>query len=618
MSNDKPKSQPWSWIPSLYFAEGIPYVVVMTVAVVLYKRMGISNTDIALYTSWLYLPWVIKPLWSPFVDLMRTKRFWILAMQLLIGAGLAGVAFTIPVPNFFQWTLALFWLMAFSSATHDIAADGFYMLGLSEQHQAFFVGIRSTFYRFAMIAGQGLLIMLAGTLERSTGPEVARLEVTAKAGLSATALGNPQSFDVALEGERVQFEKSVLELPLGAADPESVRQLLKRVKTWNQEHGFIPKPIKKKPEPKKGKQEAGFWQSKVSGPLGKWIKESFGEERKAVEKLNGAVAVVELRLSKPELAAEGASLTIERSSGNKNLKLVSSDTLRITPENVGSSALVAVQIDPRQKLPISASFEARAGNIPLAWSITFFVLAGLFLSLFVWHRFAIPKSAADRPTRREEGGSILREFWGTFASFFKRRDIVMVLAFLLFYRFGEAQLVKLAAPFLLDSRDVGGLGLSTGEVGFAYGTVGVLALTVGGILGGLLVSKHGLKRWLLPMVVAINLPNAVYILLAATQTESFFLVNLCIAVEQFGYGFGFTAYMMYMILVAQGPQKTAHFAITTGFMALGMMIPGMFSGWLQEALGYHNFFVWVLIATIPAFIIAALVKIDPSFGRKEA
>ena len=330
------------------------------------------------------------------------------------------------------------------------------------------------------------------------------------------------------------------------------------------------------------------------------------------------IAVVELRLSKPELAAEGTTVTIERTSGNKNLKLVSADTLRITPENVGKSALVAVQIDPRQKLPTDASFEARAGNIPFAWSITFFVLAGLFLTLFVWHRFAIPKSAADKPSRRDEGGSILGEFWGTFASFFKRRDILMVLAFLLLYRFGEAQLVKLAAPFLLDGREVGGLGLSTGEVGFAYGTVGVLSLTIGGILGGLLVSKHGLKRWLLPMVAAINLPNAVYIFLAATQTESFVLVNTCIAVEQFGYGFGFTAYMMYMILVAQGPQKTAHFAITTGFMALGMMIPGMFSGWLQEALGYHNFFVWVLIATIPGFLIAALVKIDPSFGRKEA
>ena len=165
----KTKRNPWSWIPTLYFAEGIPYVIVMTVSVIMYKRMGISNTDIALYTSWLYLPWVIKPLWSPVVDILRTKRFWIITMQLFIGAGLAGVAFTIPVSNFFQYTLAFFWLLAFSSATHDIAADGFYMLGLSEHQQAFFVGIRSTFYRVAMITGQGLLIIVAGYLESSTG-----------------------------------------------------------------------------------------------------------------------------------------------------------------------------------------------------------------------------------------------------------------------------------------------------------------------------------------------------------------------------------------------------------------------------------------------------------------
>ena len=162
------KENPWKWVPSLYFAEGLPYVIVMTLSVVMYKRMGMSNTDIALYTSWLNLPWVIKPLWSPFVDLVKTKRFWIITMQLLIGAGLAGVAFTIPSPHFFQTTLAVFWLIAFSSATHDIAADGFYMLGLSTHQQAFFVGIRSTFYRIATIVGQGLLIMLAGHFERVT------------------------------------------------------------------------------------------------------------------------------------------------------------------------------------------------------------------------------------------------------------------------------------------------------------------------------------------------------------------------------------------------------------------------------------------------------------------
>src|SRR6266568_4660684 len=173
---------PWSWIPTLYLAEGLPYVVVMTVSVIMYKGMGISNADIALYTSWLYLPWVIKPLWSPVVDILKTRRVWIWVMQLIIGAGLAGVALTIPASNFFQYTLAFLWLLAFSSATHDIAADGFYMLATTPSEQAFFVGIRSTFYRISMISGQGLLVILAGVIQSNTGLPRVDLRVEAKQG----------------------------------------------------------------------------------------------------------------------------------------------------------------------------------------------------------------------------------------------------------------------------------------------------------------------------------------------------------------------------------------------------------------------------------------------------
>jgi len=448
--NDSPKNtssdditgaaRPWSWIPSLYFAEGLPYVIVMTVSVIMYKRLGLSNTDIALYTSWLYLPWIIKPLWSPFIDLFGTRRSWIVAMQLLIGAGLAGIALAIPTSNSFQYSLAFMWLLAFSSATHDIAADGFYMLGLSKHQQAWFVGIRSTFYRVAMIAGQGLLVMLAGYLENSTTL--------------------PAVFD--------EFS-----------------------------------------------------------------------------------------------AATGA------------------------------------------------------GSVPLAWSLTFLVACGVFVMLVAWHWRSLPRPASDIPQVRTSAAEFMRAFVATFTSFFRKKHIGIVLGFLLLFRFSEAQLVKMAAPFLLDTDEVGGLGLSTTQVGFAYGTVGLLMLTIGGITGGLLAARHGLKFWLLWMVLAINLPNAVYIFLSFWQPDSFLIVNAAIGVEQFGYGFGFTAYTLYMIYVSQGPQSTAHFAICTGFMALGMMIPGMFSGWLQEAVGYRYFFVWVLLATIPSFIFTILVPLDAGFGRME-
>ncbi len=432
---------PWSWIPSLYFASGLPYVVVMTVSVIMYKRMGISNTDIALYTSWLYLPWVIKPFWSPFVDIIKTKRSWIVAMQLLIGAGLGGVALTLPAHDFFRLSLAFLWLLAFSSATHDIAADGFYMLGLSKHDQTWFVGIRSTFYRLAMIAGQGLLIMLAGLMERTM-------------------------------------------------------------------------------------QSAG---------------------------------------SASETLAGGSP-------------------------------------DP---------------GIALAWAITFYIMAGLFVAFFAWHRFVLPRPEKDVATLHETFADIMRDFLRTFAAFFNKPKIGLILAFLLLFRFAEAQLAKIAAPFLLDSAEVGGLALSTGQVGFAYGTIGVIMLTLGGLLGGFLAARNGLKYWLLWMVIAINLPNAVYIFLSTAMPESLLIINLAVGVEQFGYGFGFAAYMLYMLYISHGAHQTAHYAICTGFMALGMMIPGMFSGWLQELIGYQYFFIWVLLATLPSFVVTLLIPLDRSFGRKE-
>ena len=416
--NMKNKKNPWSWIPTLYFAEGLPYVLVMTVSVIMYKNLGISNAEIAFYTSWLYLPWVIKPFWSPFVDLLKTKRWWITTMQLLIGAGLAGIAFFLPTTFFFQATLAVFWLMAFSSATHDIAADGFYMLALNESEQSLFVGIRNIFYRIATITGQGLLIVLAGMLEKWTG------------------------------------------------------------------------------------------------------------------------------------------------------------------------------------------------NIPYAWSLVFFVCAGLFIAIGLYHSYQLPKPTTDK-------GASLGSLGNLFKTFFQKKGIVLSLAFILLYRLGEAQLAKLASPFLLDNPEMGGLNLSTEQVGIVYGTIGVIALLTGGIIGGIVASKHGLKKWLWYMVAAMNVPNLVYVYLAFVQPENFWVISSCVAIEQLGYGFGFTAFMLYLIYVAQGPYQTAHYAICTGFMALGMMLPGMIAGWLQEMMGYNWFFVWVCLCTIPGIILAGFLPIPKDFGKKK-
>jgi PAT family beta-lactamase induction signal transducer AmpG len=395
----------------------------MTISVIMYKKLDVSNTDIALYTSWLYLPWVIKPFWSPFVDLLKTKRWWIYSMQLLTGAGMAGIAFTIPTHFFWQASLAFFWLMSFSSATHDIAADGFYMLGLPEKQQAFFIGIRNTFYRLAMITGQGLLVMLAGTLEAYT-------------------------------------------------------------------------------------------------------------------------------------------------------------------------------------------------DVAYSWSIVFLVLAAMFTTAFAWHRFILPLPEEDRQRSGITAGSILLEFGKTFAGFFRKEGIVPALLFMLTFRLGESQLVKLASPFLLDGREKGGLALSTAEVGFTYGTVGVLSLMLGGILGGIVISQAGgLRRWIWPMTLSLFVPNLAYLYMALALPSSLLVINACVGFEQFGYGFGFTAYTMYLMLFSDGASKTSHYAICTGFMALGMMLPGMVSGWIQEWIGYPSFFVWVIISSIPVFFVIPFLRLKSKPSR---
>lgn len=420
------KRNPWSWIPSLYVAEGLPYVAVMTISVIMYKRLGISNTDIAFYTGWLYLPWVIKPFWSPFVDLIRTKRWWTVTMQFLIAIAFACIAFSLPTSFFFQFTLAAFWLVAFTSATHDIAADGYYMHALDDHEQSLYVGIRSTFYRIATVAGQGLLVILAGFLE----------------------------------------EKS--------------------------------------------------------------------------------------------------------------------------------------------------------GNIPMAWMVTFGCLSVIFLLAALYHQYILPRPASDHAAVEVKASTVAKEFLETFKTFFTKRNAVVAILFMLLYRLPEAQLVKLITPFMLDPIDKGGLGLTTGEVGFVYGTVGIIGLTIGGILGGMAAAHGGLKRWLWPMVCAITLPDLVYVYLSYVQPSSMFVINACVFVEQFGYGFGFTAYMLYLIYFSEGAHKTAHYAICTGFMALGMMLPGMAAGWLQETIGYRHFFVWTILCCLVTFIITAFLKIDPQFGKKNS
>ncbi len=603
----------WYWVPSLYFAEGIPYVLVMTLSVIFYKRMGVSNSDIALYTSWLYLPWVIKPLWSPVVDILKTKRFWIVTMQLLIGAGLAGVAFTIPVPNFFQYTLAFFWLLAFSSATHDIAADGFYMLGLTKHNQAFFVGIRSTFYRFAMLTGQGLLVILAGYFEARTGLPPVHVKVETSTQAEKLEAFDPSGIPVYTDSDSMYFfSDTELEISTSNQDREQVNSILDSLENWNLKHGFY----EAEEEIAASTAEDTWWRRTVSLPVERFLRKHFNRELTVQEDFNtGNIGWTYFYLSKQPQEGESIILNFSFDKGDKSIELVKSYRMEFNSENWNTPAFAVFQLDPELDEHTTAGFQGLSGNIPFAWTLVFAIIALIFLLFFLYHRFILPRPAEDRPAASREH-SFLREFLVTFAEFFRKKEIAVILIFLLVYRLGESQLVKLASPFLLDSRELNGLGLTTGDLGLIYGTVGMLALSLGGIIGGIAASRKGLKYWLWWMVAAMNLPNLVYVFLSFTMPSSLYVVGASVAVEQFGYGFGFTAYMLYMIYVSEGKHKTAHFAITTGFMALGMMVPGMISGWLQEIIGYRSFFIWVMFCTIPSFLVIPFLKIDPSFGKK--
>ena len=609
----KKKRDTWLWLPSLYFAEGIPYVLVMTLSVIFYKRMGISNTNIALYTSWLYLPWVIKPLWSPIVDILKTKRWWIVVMQLFIGVGLAGVAFTIPVPNFFQYTLAFFWLLAFSSATHDIAADGFYMLGLSKHNQTYFIGIRSTFYRLAMLTGQGLLVILAGYFESQSG--LPPVEVVVQTSMHhKTVEFNPDSILIKSDTNKPYFfTGGDIVIGIENIKKEKAEQILSKIENWNLSHNFYTA----EPLNTEKAESDSRWQSNISKPLARGLKRVFNSGKPKTElPTTGNISYTWFYLSKKPEKGENVILNFSHLKGDKSIALVKSYRFKFDENNWDTPAFAAFQTDAKLNKATTAYFSGLSGNIPFAWSLVFGIIAALFFVFFLYHRFILPKPSIDKPNV-EAGEGIFTQFFKTFASFFKKKGIGTMLTFLLVYRLGESQLVKLASPFLLDPHEMHGLGLTTGDLGLIYGTVGIIALSLGGIIGGFAASKHGLKHWLWWMVIAMNLPNIVYVFLAYTMPSSLLVVGASVIIEQFGYGFGFTAYMLYMIYISQGKQQTAHFAITTGFMALGMMIPGMVSGWLQEIIGYQNFFVWVMICTIPSFVIIPFIKIDKEFGRKQ-
>jgi PAT family beta-lactamase induction signal transducer AmpG len=554
MSNKSIKDRsPWSWIPTLYFFQGIPYSIVMITSGLIYKTMGISIASFAFWTSLLYLPWAIKPLWSPYIDVVSTKRNWVVWTQFLIGLTFIAVGIAMPFSFFYPLTIAIFALVAVSSASHDIAADGFYMYALDQHKQTFFVGIRSTFYRVAMLTALGLLPVIAGIIQKNTGLESVKFEAQS-----------------VLPGDYVPFSTT------GIVIPES-----------------------------KGKPTILLFPDNLKVPVYQTGKSELDS------------AVVYIALSSPPPEGETIVVNVSRKSGSKDIDISRKQTGRFEFNSTNWDKPVAVSIKVNHNLSgiTTSGFQVTAGNIAFSWTVSLGILGILLLLIALYNKIMLPHPV-ERSRGEKMGWSVYKE---VFVSFFTKRGVVPALVFFLLYRLGESQLVKVATPFLVDSRSSGGIGLTSAQYGIAYGTIGMACLTLGGILGGVTAAKFGLKRLIFLMALCMNIPISVYIYLSYTQPMPGDLsIYLAIALEQFGYGFGFTAYMLYMLhYVGESRFKTAEYAIGTSLMALGMMLPGMISGSMKETLGYQHFFVYVILCSIPGLIAIRFLKIDAAFGIKK-
>jgi PAT family beta-lactamase induction signal transducer AmpG len=545
---------PWTWVPTLYFFQGIPYSIVMITSGLIYKTMGISIASFAFWTSVLYLPWTIKPLWSPYIDVVSTKRNWVVWTQFLLGVSFIAVGVAMPLSFFYPVTIAIFGMIAISSASHDIAADGFYMYALDQHKQAFFVGIRSTFYRLAKLTALGLLPVVAGLVLINTGlkPRTVKVE------------------SVTQENYTV-FDPSSIIINSAAGKPEIL---------------VFPEVLK-----------VPIYQAGSSG-------------------LDSAAVYIALSASPQE--GETVVVNIARKSGSKDIDLSKNNTGRFefTSANWNKPVAASVKVNHNLTEVTSSEFLITAGNVAFSWVVSLGTLGLILIILAIYNRIMMPHPV-ENDIKEKISWNVYRD---VFVSFFSKPGVIPALMFFLLYRFGEAQLFKIATPFLIDSRVAGGLGMSSAQYGIIYGTVGVICLTLGGITGGITAARFGLKKLIWLMALSMNLPISVYIYLSYVQPmPGNILIYLSIALEQFGYGFGFTGYMLYMLhYVGESRYKTAEYAIATSLMALGMMLPGMISGEVKELLGYQHFFIYVIICAVPGIVAIKFLKINPEFGIKKS
>lgn len=431
-TNTQSSKNPVTWVPSAYFAMGLPFIVLNMVTVLMFDGLGVEMSMITLWTSLIILPYTLKPLWSPFLELWKTKKFWVVFTQFLSGVVFILVAFSLHLPSFFAVSIALLAIIGFSGATHDIACDGVYMSALTPEKQSAYIGWQGAFYNIAKIAVQGGLVFFVGWL-------------------------------------------------------------IKR----------------------------------------------------------------------------------ELESG-------------------------------------STSMEANVNS----WFKVIFLLGAVMIAISLYHIKALPDSKNNNVGGKKSAKEILHELGIVLSSFFKKKYIYYYIAFIILYRFAEGFVMKIVPLLLKADRSNGGLGLDVETIGVYYGGVGSAAFVLGSILAGYYIKRIGLRKALFRLCICFNLPFVVYTCFAIFQPQESWIVCGGIAIEYFGYGFGFVGLTLFMMQqIAPGQHQMAHYAFASGIMNLGVMLPGMLSGalcvsfekWFGAPGGFAPFFIFVLVATIPSFLITWFV-----------
>ncbi|MEW6004398.1 MAG: MFS transporter [Stygiobacter sp.] len=577
----------WFWIPTLYIAKAISFIIITSVSVIMYQSLEVSNSEIIFYTSLLYLPWLIKPFWSPLIDAIGTKRDWILFTQVLLAISFIVIAFLIQLPDYFQFTIIALWIVSFIAATHDIAVDGFYLVALKESDQSFFIGIRNSFYKIALISTATLVLLFSNQIEKIFSVSPAEFKVVANPNKFFEETIKVDSLTIKQKPGPLKLVSSTsyLEISTKPKTKDQVVFYANFARNMNMMNGFVPQSI-------------------------------VLPDTSMLNDLVGNIGIIKFHLSKKPSEKDEYVISLKFVDGDNKFKVIEGNTLKFTSLNWNKPAFAVIQIDSNVTNKTIATFSAGVEKFSFGWTITFGFLSLIFLLLFVFHKFILPYPSNDEALIEKKNTTVGKEFFRSFARYFEKKKIILIILFFILYLFGHSQITKVLPQFLTDDKIIGGLYLQNYIVKIIKG-ISTITFALGSLIAGFIIYKKGLKSLMMIFTLMMNISLAVYIYLSWFLPNNFWIVTSLIGFENLCYGFGFSLILMYILNVSEGNYPSSHFAISFGFMSLGILLSEFSSLIIKDSFGYKYFFIWVLISTIPSFILVKLIPIEYNFGKKK-